>query len=64
MKETFERVTERHGGNSVLVKHFYRRQYRTAGGDWSTLYYARFKDSKGKQRMFPLGSKLEAARDV
>lgn len=30
MKQTFERIE----------KHLYRRQYRTAGGEWSTLYYA------------------------
>lgn len=40
MKETFERVTERRSGVDVPVKHFYRRQYQNAGGDWRTIYYA------------------------
>ena len=31
MQETFERVTERHGGKAVPVKHFYRRQYQIVG---------------------------------
>lgn len=53
MKQTFKRVE----------KHLYRRQYQTAGGEWSTLYYARFKDWKGKQRTFPVGSNKETARD-
>jgi hypothetical protein len=63
MKETFERVTERHGGATVPIKRLYRRQYQTAGGEWSTLYYARFRDWKGKQRTFPVGTELKAARD-
>jgi hypothetical protein len=53
MKETFEKVE----------KHLYRRQYQTAGGERSTLYYARFKDCKGKARTFPLGSVLRTARE-
>ena len=61
MQETFERVTERHGGKAAPVKHFYRRQYQIAGGDWRTIYYARFKDWKGKRRTFSLGSKLGPA---
>ncbi len=32
MKQTFE----------CVEKHLYRRQYQTAGGDWSTLYYVIF----------------------
>lgn len=46
-----------------IVKHLYRRQYQTAGGNWSTIYYARFTDWKGKRRMFPLGSDLISARE-
>jgi integrase len=53
MKQKIERIE----------KHLYRRQYQTAGGEWSTLYYARFKDWKGKHRTFPVGSKLNTARD-
>ena len=63
MQETFERVTERHGGKTAPVKHFYRRQYQIAGGDWRTIYYAIFKDWKGKRRKFPLGSKLGPANE-
>jgi hypothetical protein len=33
MQETFDRVTERHGGKTAPVKHFYRRQYQIAGGE-------------------------------
>jgi hypothetical protein len=64
MQETFERVTERHGKVEVPVKHFYRTTYQTRGGNWSTVFYARFKDWKGQQRMFPLGSNLEMARET
>ena len=46
-----------------IEKHLYKRQYQTAGGDWSTLYYARFTDWKGKRRAFPLGSDLKTARE-
>src|SRR5688572_26258058 len=53
MEQKFERVE----------KHMYRRQYQTAGGEWTTLYYGRFKDWKGKHRAFPLGSDLKTARD-
>jgi hypothetical protein len=63
MQGTFERVTERHGGKATPVKHFYRRQYQIAGGEWRTIYYARFKDWKGKRRTFSLGSALGPARD-
>ncbi|HMF48182.1 MAG TPA: hypothetical protein VK603_06035 [Candidatus Saccharimonadales bacterium] len=63
MQETFDRVTERHGGKTAPVKHFYRRQYQIAGGEWRTIYYARFKDWKGKRRTFSLGSKLGPARE-
>lgn len=53
MEQKFERVE----------KHLYRRQYQTAGGEWTTLYYGRSKDWKGKHRAFPLGSDLKTARD-
>jgi hypothetical protein len=53
MNQKFERIE----------KHLYLRQYQTAGGEWSTLYYARFKDWKGRQRAFPLGSELKTARE-
>jgi integrase len=53
MNQKFERIEKR----------LYLRQYQTAGGEWSTLYYARFKDWKGKHRTFPVGSKLNTARD-
>ena len=46
-----------------IEKHFYRRRYQTAGGEWSTLYYAIFTDWKKKRRAFPLGSDLKTARD-
>ncbi len=62
MEETFERVTERHGKTEIPIKHFYRRQYQTASGEWSTLYYARFKDWKGKSRTFPVGSDIKTAK--
>src|SRR2546422_4628729 len=53
MDQKFERVE----------RHLYKRQYQTANGDWSTLYYGRFVDHKGKRRLFPLGDTLEGARD-
>jgi len=37
MKETVERVTERHGGKAAPVKHLYRRQYQISGEDWHDL---------------------------
>ena len=37
MNEKFERVTERHGGEQIHVKHLYRRQYQTASGEWRTV---------------------------
>jgi integrase len=64
MKETFERVTEKHGKAEVPVKHLYRRQYQTAGGDWRTIFYAIFTDWKGKRRKFPLGSEIKAAKEA
>lgn len=63
MQETFERVTERHGKTKVPVKHFYRRQYQRAAGEWRTIFYAIFTDWKGKRRKIALGSDLAAARD-
>ncbi len=56
MEQKFERV-EKH-------KHLYRRQYQIGNGEWSTIYYGRFTDWKGKRRMFPLGSDLRAAREA
>jgi len=53
MNQTFEKVE----------KHLYRRQYQTAGGDWSTIYYAIFVDWKRIRRRFPLGGDLQGARD-
>jgi hypothetical protein len=53
MNQTFERVS----------KHLYRRQYQTAGGEWSTLFYVIFTDWKKKRRTFPVGSELKAARE-
>lgn len=64
MEETFERVTQRHGGKTALIKHFYRRQYQISGGDWRTIYYAIFTDWKGRRRKIPLGSEIKAARDA
>ena len=54
MKENFKRVE----------KHLYRRQYQTAGGEWSTLYYGIFTDWQGIRRTFPLGNALQDARDA
>ena len=53
MKQTFE----------CVEKHLYRRQYQTAGGDWSTLYNVIFMDWKKKRRTFPVGSDLKTARN-
>lgn len=45
-------------------KHLYRRQYQTAGGEWTALFYARFVCRlKKKRRVIPLGSDLSEARD-
>jgi hypothetical protein len=55
MQETFERVTERRGKVEAPIKHLYRRQYQTAGGDWRTIYYAIFTDWKGKRPKFSHG---------
>jgi integrase len=46
-----------------IEKHLYRRQYQTATGGWSTLYYAIFVDWKGIRRHFPLGEHLDRARN-
>jgi hypothetical protein len=63
MEETVERVTERHAEKTAPVKHFYRSQYQISGGDGRTIYYARFKDWRGKHRTFPLGSEPKTARE-
>jgi hypothetical protein len=60
MNARFERMTERCGKVEVPIKHFYRCQYQTSGGRWSTCNYARFKDWRGKQRTFPLGLQRRA----
>src|SRR4051794_41112094 len=52
MKEKFDRIE----------KNLYRRQYQTANGNWSTLFYGIFVDWKGKRRSFPLGSALRTAK--
>ena len=52
MEQKFERIE----------KHLYRRQYQTASGDWSTLYYGIFTDWKKKRRTFSVGNNLEDAR--
>ncbi len=47
-----------------VAQHLYKRQYQTTNGDWSTRFYAFFKDKlKGKRRSFPLGSDLKTAKD-
>jgi len=46
-----------------VAKHLYKRQYQTAAGEWSTLFYARFTDWKGKRRIFSLGSDLKTAKE-
>ncbi len=53
MEQKFERI----------ARHLYKRQYQTASGDWSTLYYARFKDWKRVRRTLPLGSDLKTAKE-
>jgi hypothetical protein len=63
MEETFERVIERHAKAQVPVKHLYRRQYQTAGGNWQTIYYGIFTDWKGIRRKVTLGNDLRAAKD-
>lgn len=55
MEQKFERV----------ARHLYKRTYRAVSGDWSTLYYARFKCRlKKKPRLFALGSDLAVAKDM
>ena len=46
-----------------VEKHLYRRQYRCAGGDWSTKFYAIFVCHDGKRRTFPAGETVGDARD-
>src|SRR5207248_1279819 len=53
MKQTFERIE----------KHLYKRQYQTAGGNWSTVYYAKFVCWDDERRTFPVGENLGDARD-
>jgi len=55
MKEKFQKV----------ARHLYLRQYKTAAGDTTTLYYARFVCRlKRCPRTFPLGSSLDGAKDT
>jgi hypothetical protein len=54
MNQKFERI----------VRHLYQRKYRTAAGDWTTPYYARFVCRlKGESRVIPLGSDESLAKD-
>src|SRR5262245_53232747 len=47
-----------------LARHLYERQYRTASGEWSSVYYARFVCRlKRKRRIIPLGTKQQAAKN-
>jgi len=46
-----------------VERHLYRRKYKTSTGRWHTMYYAAFKDWKGKRRKFSLGSALKTARE-
>jgi hypothetical protein len=38
-------------GGSCLMRAEIPVKYQTAGGDWSTIFYARFSDWKGKRRI-------------
>lgn len=49
MEETVERITERHAGKAVPVKHLWRRQYQISGEDWHDLLRS-FTDWKGERR--------------
>jgi integrase len=54
MEQKFQRV----------ARHLYPRQYETASGDWTTLYYARFVCRlKKKRRLFALGPDSAVAKD-
>jgi integrase len=46
-----------------VERHLYKRQYLTAAGDWSTVYYGIFTCWDGRRRTFPLGDNLKDARD-
>jgi hypothetical protein len=72
MEETFERVTERHGGKAKTDQRETFDQVREApllatisnrGRERTTLYYGIFVNWKGKRRNFPLGSHLNRARN-
>jgi integrase len=52
MKETFERVAD----------HLYRRQYKTATGQWRTVFYGIFTDWQGNRQKVSLGTDLRAAK--
>jgi hypothetical protein len=54
MNQKFERI----------ARHLYQRKYRTAPGDWTTLYCAHFVCRlKVKSRVIPLGSDESLAKD-
>ncbi len=40
----------------------YRLKHQTPTGEWTTRYYARFKDWKGVNRKVPAGTDLRGAR--
>ena len=47
-----------------VAPHLYKRQYQTASGEWSTIFYARFVCRlKGKRRLFALGADLRTAKE-
>ena len=57
------RNRERKEEMEKIERHLYRRQYQTAGGDWSTKFYAIFICWDGKRRTFPAGDTLPDGRD-
>ena len=54
MEETFK----------CIADHLYRRQYKTAAGEWRSKFYGIFTDWTGKPRKFPLGTEMRAAKDA
>lgn len=46
-----------------IEKHLYERKHQTATGEWSRVFYVRFKDWKGVRRVWPAGNTLKTARD-
>ena len=45
-----------------IESYLYQRKYQTSKKEWTTRYFARFKDWKGINRKKPLGTNLKAAR--